>query len=138
LTSDAALANVDTMNKLLTPLSASALAALLALAGCGGPETITAGNDDPQAAALQNAAPVAPPPMIQASRTYRCKDNSLLYADFYTDNTAMVRTKKDGEATVLSAAGGQPPYTAEGWSISANAPQVTVTAPGKGTQSCKV
>lgn len=126
------------MNKLLTPLSASALAALLALAGCGGPETITAGDDDPQAAALQNAAPVAPPPMIQASRTYRCKDNSLLYVDFYTDNSAMARTKKDGEATVLNAAGGQPPYTAEGWSISANAPQVTVTAPGKGTQSCTV
>ncbi len=125
------------MKKILTPFTAAPLAVLLALAGCGGPETITAGENDPQAEALQNAAPVAPPKMIQASRTYRCKDNSLLYADFYTDNSVQVRTERDGTPTTLNAANGQPPYTAEGWSISANAAQVSITAPGKGTQSCK-
>ena len=36
--------------------------------------------------------------MIQASRTYRCKDNSLLYVDFYTNNTVQVRTAKDAAA----------------------------------------
>jgi hypothetical protein len=125
------------MKKTLTPLSAAALLALFSLAACGEPETITAGADDPQAEALQNAAPVAPPPMIQASRTYRCKDNSLLYVDFYTDNTARVRTKKEGEATALTATDGKGPYTAEGWSVSGNAAQVNITAPGKGSQSCK-
>jgi hypothetical protein len=75
--------------------------------------------------------------MIQASRTFRCKDNSLIYADYYTDNTARVRTEKDGTPTVLTSTAGQPPFTAEGWSLSANGDQVTLTAPGKGTQSCK-
>lgn len=121
-------------NKLLTALS---LPALIALGACGGPETINAGGDDPQASALQNAAPVEAPPMIQASRTYRCKDNSLLYADFYTDNTVRVRTEKEGQPTILTAAEGQPPYTAEGYSLSANAAQISYTAPGKGSRSCK-
>lgn len=115
----------------------AALAALLALGACNEPETITSGIPDPQAEELKHAPPVEVPPMIQASRTYRCKDNSLLYADFFTDNTARVRTEQDGESTVLTAADGKPPYTSEGWSISANAEQVSVTAPGKGTQICK-
>ena len=115
--------------------AAAPLAALLALAACEN-ETIN-GNEDPQAGALQNAAPIEAPPMIQASRTYRCKDNSLLYADFYTNDTALVGDKKDGPRTTLTAAAGQPPYTAEGYSLSANAAQISYTAPGKGTQSCK-
>ena len=124
------------MNKTL--LAAAASAALLSLGACNSePETITAGNDDPQAQALENAAPVEAPPKIQASKTFRCKDNSLLYADYYTNNTARVRTKKDGEPTVLTAEGGNPPYKAEGYSLSANGPSVTFTAPGKGTQTCK-
>ena len=119
-------------------LTAASLAALLALGACSSePETITAGTVDPQAEALKKAPPLTEaPPMIQASRTFRCKDNSLVYADFYTNNTARIRTEKDGAPTVLTAQAGAP-YTAEGWSLSANAAQVTLTAPGKGTQSCK-
>ena len=118
-------------------LAAASLAALLSLSACGEPETITAGNVyDPQAADLAKAEPVEPPPMIQASRTYRCKDNSLLYADFYTNNTARVRKDRSGDHTVLTAADGKPPYTAEGYSLSANADSVSYTAPGKGSQTC--
>ncbi|MGZ8285303.1 MAG: hypothetical protein ACXW27_06350 [Allosphingosinicella sp.] len=117
-------------------LAAAPLAALLALAACEN-ETID-GNVDPQANATNSAAtPVEAPPMIQASRTYRCKDNSLLYADFYTNDTVQVRAAKDQPPTVLTAAAGQPPYTAEGYSLSANEAQISYTAPGKGTQSCK-
>jgi hypothetical protein len=119
-------------------LAAATLAALFTLGACNNePVTVNPGGADPQAEALKNAPKVAPPAMIQASRTFRCKDNSLVYADFYTDNTARVRTEKEGTPTILTAANGQPPYTAEGWSLSANATQVTLTAPGKGTQSCK-
>jgi hypothetical protein len=125
------------MTKNFSIFAAAPLAALLALGACNDPETITGGTADPQAEALKNAAPVEAPPMIQASRTYRCKDNSLLYADFYTNNTARVRTKEDGTPTTLTAVEGKPPYTAEGWSLSANTAHVSVTAPGKGTQSCK-
>jgi hypothetical protein len=125
------------MNNIPSLRPAFALTFALALAACGGPETITAGDGDPQAEALQNAAPVEAPPMIQASRTYRCKGNALLYADFYTDNTVRVRDDKEGPATVLTAAGGQPPYVAEGYSLSANADQISYAAPGKGTRTCK-
>jgi hypothetical protein len=117
---------------------AAAFAALFTLSACSEPETITSGPADPQAAALNAAAPVENVRMIQASRTFRCKDNSLIYADFYTDNTASVRTEKDGARTVLNATDGKPPFTAEGWSISDNAGEVSITAPGKGTQSCRV
>jgi hypothetical protein len=124
------------MSKTLSLAAAASLAGALALSACNKPETID-GNDDPQAEALRNAAPVEAPPMIQASRTYRCKDNSLLYADFYTNNTAHVRDKKDAPGATLTAAAAGQPYTAEGYSLSANAPQISYTAPGKGTQSCK-
>ena len=118
-------------------LYAASLGALLALGACK-PTTVVANqNDDPQAAQLKNAPPVAPPPMIMASRTYRCDDNSLVYADFYTNNTVSVRTQKEpGSGTILTAADGKPPYTAPGYSLSANAAHISYTAPGKKTQGC--
>jgi hypothetical protein len=119
-------------------LSAASVAAILSLAACNSqPETIPAGGTDPQAAELAKAAPVEAPPMIQASRTYRCKDNSLVYIDFYTNNTAQVRSEKGGTPTTLTAAQPGGEYTAEGYTLSGNAPTVTLAAPGKGSQSCK-
>lgn len=116
-------------------LAAAPLAALVALAACQPKADETASE---QASAAANAAaPREAPPMIQANRTYRCKDNSLLYAEFFTNNTVAVRDKKDGTPTILTAPGGTPPYTAEGYSLSANDAQISYTAPGKGTQSCK-
>jgi hypothetical protein len=121
-----------------TLVSVAAVAALLSVSACKNePETITSGIADPQAEQLKAAPKVALPPAIQASRTYRCKDNSLVYIDFYTNNTAMYRTKKGGPATTLTAEGGVPPYKADGHSVSANAAQISLTAPGKGTLSCK-
>ena len=119
-------------------LAAAALAASFALAACNTePETIIANTPDPQAEALKNAAPVELPPSIQASRTFRCRDNSLVYADFYTNITVRVRQgSRTAEQTTLTAEGGNPPYRAEGWSISANAEEVTLTQPGRGSQSC--
>lgn len=123
------------MHKTLT--LAGTLATLLALAACDNkPTTIVANDDDPQAAELKNAKPVAPPPMIQASHTYRCKDNSLVYADFYTNNTVSVRSKKDGAPTVLTSPDGKAPYTAEGYSLSGNGNSVSYAAPGKSAQPC--
>lgn len=112
-------------------------AALLALTACGEPEIVTVNEYDPMAEALKNAAPVAPPPMIQASRTYRCGDNSLVYIDFLSDNTANIRNERGGQiVATATAAGGNPPYTAEGYSVSANAEEISYTAPGKGSQTC--
>jgi hypothetical protein len=126
------------MQKTRLLAAAAPLAALLALAACNNkPTEIVGGTDDPQAEALKNAPKVAPPPMIQASRTYRCKDNGLVYVDFYTDNSARVKTKKDGDPVKIDATDGKPPFTGGGYSVSSNATVIDFTAPGKGTQSCK-
>lgn len=122
-----------------TPLKLAApLSLLLALGACQ-QETIDPNADDrAEAANVANAAAsMEAPPMIQASRTYRCKDNSLLYADFYTNDTVQVRTKKEEPGTTLTAAAAGQPYTAEGYSLSANSENISYTAPGKGAQSCK-
>jgi len=123
---------------LSTHITRVALAATFALAACGEPEVVTVNRYDPMADELRNAAPVEPPPMIEASHTYRCRDNSLIYVDFYTNDTALVRTERGGDPVAsLTAEGGNPPYEGqEGYSISANADEISYTAPGSGTQSC--
>lgn len=125
------------MNTAPTRLAGVALASLLALSACNTePETLN-GSGDSANAALANAAPLDIPPMIQASRIYRCRDNSLIYTDFFTDNSVRVRTERGVGGTRLNAPGPDQPYVAEGYSLSANADVISYTAPGKGTQSCK-
>ena len=118
-------------------LAAAVIAASALLAACSNePEVIGANRYDPQAEALKNAAPVAPPPMVSASKTYRCSDNSLFYVDFYSDNTATIRTEQTGTPTSLTSTNGQPPFTAEGYSVSGNGDNVRITAPGHNNVSC--
>jgi len=127
------------MQKILRVLTAASVAALLPLAACNQePEVINAGPPDTQAKDLAAAAPVELPPSIVASRTYRCKDNSLVYIDFMSNQTANYRTTKAGEATAVltSPAPGQP-YVADGYSVSGSGTEINLTAPGKGSQSCK-
>jgi hypothetical protein len=118
-------------------ITAAWLAALLSLSACSNEPEVVDTNPDPMKDELAKAAPVEAPPMIQASRTYRCKDNSLVYIDFYTNNTAQYRTEKGGQATTLTSPAEGQAYTAEGHSVSANAAQIQLTAPGKGSLSCK-
>ena len=114
-------------------------AALLALAGCNSePETITADKNDPQAEALAKAAPVELPPAIKASKTYRCKDNSLVYITFLTDGmTAMVRDKQEEPpvATLKAPAAGEA-FVSEGYSLSGDGDTVTYNSPDAGSQTC--
>ena len=120
-------------------LRAAPMAAVLLLAACNSePETVTGGTADPDAAQVAAAPPVQLPPMVTASRTYRCKDNSLVYIDFFNNGTATYRTEKEGapQATLTSAEEGKP-YTFDGYSVSSSGTQISLTAPGKGTTSCK-
>jgi hypothetical protein len=119
-------------------MSRSILLLLPLVAACSaGAETIVAGNDDPQAKELAKAAPVTLPPAILATRTYRCADNSLLYADFYTNNTVSVRVGDRNAAPVtLAAADGGAAYVSDGYSVSANSETIDFKAPGKGGQNC--
>jgi len=89
-----------------------AIAAVITLTGCEQkPETMNVGTGDPMAAELANAAPVEAPPMIKTSHSYRCKDNSLIFVDFMTDDkTASFKSTKEGAITVLRATEAGKPY----------------------------
>jgi len=117
---------------------AATCAAILTLAACGGPETITADENDPQAAELAKAAPKQLPPSIVSSRAYRCKDNSLVYVDFMSDQkTAVFKATKDGSPTLLVAPEPGKAYVAEGYSLTGSGENINLSRPGKGAQACK-
>ena len=102
------------------------IAVAAALAGCGEDHTIVAGGpvDDQPTNAAANAN-VQLPPAISASKTYRCKDNSLIYVDWLSDGTSRVKTSANDVGTSLPA--GDP-------SLSGDAKASTITYKG---QSCK-
>ena len=112
----------------------------LALAACGKPETITAGApDDPTANQVKEAPPVKLPPALLASKTFRCKDNSLVYVDFFNDNqTATLKTSKTGEPTPLAASAAGQPFEGGGYTLTGtgNDKVVTIKKPGGAGQSC--
>ena len=119
---------------------------LLALAACK-QETIVAGEQpDPMARELANAAPVELPPSIASSKTYRCKDNSVVQIDWLAQNKGAY-VHGDGQAQThlkpAEAVEGQPAssdLTAEGGFVlsgNATASTVTLTMPGKGAQACQ-
>ena len=96
--------------------------AAAALAGCNKSDHTLTGREpyDPQANAVANAGAVTLPPAIAASKTYRCKDNSLLYIDWYADGSARVKASHDelGTQVPAPAAGAASTLgTAEGSSV---------------------
>lgn len=116
-----------------------ALVATAALAGCNNNEPVVVGgpDDDPANQAPVTNGPVELPPSIVASHAYRCRDNSLVYIDFFTNNTAAIRTERgQPPVAMVTAEGGNPPYTGSGYSVSANADQISYTSP-RGTLSCR-
>jgi hypothetical protein len=127
------------MSNRIFPLSVAPLALLVMLSACNSePENVTASNNDPDAATIAAAPPVELPPMLTGSRTYRCKDNSLVYIDFFSNNTALYKTDKDKPTgTTLTAEAAGKPYVAEGYSVSGNTENISLTAPGKGSTTCK-
>jgi hypothetical protein len=126
-----------------TPILILPFAAVLALSACDKQShtIVQNGPADPMGDQLKNAAPVELPPAIASSKSYRCKDNSVVYLDWLADaKGANVRASKDGTPTQLKPdAEGKPPFVAEGYSLtgSAEAASITLTRPGKGSQSCK-
>jgi hypothetical protein len=124
-----------------TPLLLT-LAAAAALAGCGNnnDHTIIAGPDgDVGNASPQANGPVTLPPSIEASKIYRCKDNSVVYIDWLSDKkTANFRSEQNAEPITLTAPEAGKPMVADGYSLtgSASANSVTLARPGKGSQSC--
>jgi len=88
-------------------LRATPLAALVLLAACNPkPTTIVAGGPtDPNAEKLANAKPIKLPPAMLANKSYRCKDNSLIYIDWFNDNqTANLHLKEKTASPIPLAA----------------------------------
>jgi hypothetical protein len=124
-----------------TPLlTAAAAFVLLPLAACNNkPKTeVIDANPDPMAAVLANKAPVALPPSMKAEKSFRCKDNSLLFVTFFNGDTQVdVKTTKDGTSTRLLAPAAGEPYVKDGWKLTGSPENVTVTKPGKDSLTCK-
>jgi hypothetical protein len=133
LTDTAAAAQWRIMTR--TPL-ALALTAAAALAGCNQDVTINTGDEGNVAV----NGPIELPPAIVHSKIYRCKDNSVVYIDWLSDNrSANIRTEKNGAAVHVMAPEAGKPMVAEGYSLTGEGTgsTVTLTRPGKGSQSCK-
>ncbi len=118
--------------------------ALFALAACDTKASREAAANDVAAnqAAAQNATLAAHPmpPSIRADKSFRCKDNSLAFVTFYQGDTmAMVKDTADGTPTVLKAAKGGDPLTADGgWKMTGDEKGVSLTRPGKSAVACHV
>ena len=121
------------------------ITAATAIAACQ-QETIVANEQpDPMAEELANAAPVELPPAIAASKTYRCKDNGVVRIDWLQGGKGAY-IHGDGYTQThlkpVEAAEGQPAskdLTAEGGYVlkgEASASNVSLTLPGRGTQTC--
>jgi hypothetical protein len=122
-----------------TPLLITLVAAA-ALAACKKEDhTIVAGppGDDTNVAANN---PVALPPSISASKSYRCADNKIVYIDWLSDNkSANLRTEKTGSPTqVTTTEAGKAMTGPGGYSIdgTSSAKSVKIGVPGHPAQSC--
>ena len=123
------------MNR-FTPLSAVVALALLGACSKSEPEVIDT-NPDPMANQIANAAPVELPPAVKDSVIYRCKDNSVVYVDFLSDDkSANIRTEKGGTPVQVKADEAGKTMTAEGYSLSGSGKSVEIAVKGGGAQTC--
>lgn len=110
------------MTRTLTILTFVAAAAL---AGCNNEDhNIVAGPDLDDTPV--NKTGVVLPPSIQASKAYRCKDNSLVYIDWLSDGSARVKKSREDVGGPVTPAGDP--------SLSGDAKAASITYKG---QSCK-
>ena len=124
----------------------TAVASFLLLAACEqkAPEVVGGARADATSTAAASRPAAVLPPSIARSATYRCKDKSVVYVNFLTDNlTVNVRDKEESPPTVnlkAAAAGeafeGVPP-AGEGFRMVGSGDEVTYTSPESGTQVCK-
>ena len=106
-------------------LCSTVLVAAAALAGCDQSDHNLSGNGpfDPNANLTNSSAPVTLPPSITAQKSYRCKDNSIVYVDWYSDGSARLKKDRTEAGTLVQAT-----------DLKADAKSTTIMANG---QSCK-
>jgi hypothetical protein len=117
----------------------AAAALALSLGACKEtkPTVVDTTSPDPMASQLANAAPVELPPAMTASVTFRCKDNSLAYVDFFKGNTqANVHPTKGATAVVLKADKDGDPLVGGGYTLTGNQDAIKLTKPDGTTLDC--
>jgi hypothetical protein len=115
-----------------TPLLLALAAACVSLAAC---EAETLGADDRGSRSDVSASdpPVVLPPSIVASHVYRCRDNSLVYVDWLSDDTARIKQQStERGTTVTKAEDGD--YTADGQILAGDPNSQSITING---QTCR-
>lgn len=121
--------------------------AATALAACNNEPIVGGEQPDPMANELAKAPPVELPPAIASSKTYRCKDNSLVKIDWlhggkgaYVHGEGLSQTwVKPAEPVEGRPASAE--LTAEGGYALTGEPaanNITVTLPGKSKRVCHV
>ena len=123
-------------------LRALPLAALAFLSACDTKPTkiVAGGPADPTANEIANAPPVKLPPAMLASKSYRCKDNSLVFINWFNDNmTANLRLKdKTTDPIALTAPAAGEPYVGSDYTLTGDAKGKSVTlAKGGASQTCE-
>lgn len=122
------------------------------LAACNNDPIVEGDRPDPMASELANAAPVELPPAIASSKTYRCKDNSLVTIDWLQDGKGanlrvadaaaptQLRPAAPVEGAAANAAASVPAGLVAdgGYALTGDAAgkSVALTLPGKGTLTC--
>lgn len=124
------------MNKALI---ATATLALFTLAACQNqPEVVDSRAPDPMEKALANAAPVELPPAVAQSVTFRCRDNSLAFVDFFQGNRQVnFKTERDGTPTMLRSETEGGPFTANGITVTGTPTSITLAQPEKPELTCR-
>jgi membrane-bound inhibitor of C-type lysozyme len=123
-------------------LRATPLAALFLVAACDTqPTTIVAGGgpNDPTADQIKAAPPVKLPPAMLASKSYRCKDNSLVYIDWFNDNeTANLHLKDKSAMPInLKAPSSGAAYVGGDYTLTGTAEAKSITLKkGSASQDC--
>lgn len=118
-------------------MTAAALALTLGACQKNKPQVIDTTGPDPMASQLANAPAVQLPPAMVASVTFRCKDNSLVYVDFFKGNTeAHVRMNKGDTPIILKADKDGDPLTGNGYTMTGDQDKITLTEPGKSPLDC--
>jgi hypothetical protein len=122
------------------PLLLAAATAAFALSACGQqqPEQLDTRAPDPLASQLANRPKAELPPPVKASVTFRCKDNTLVYVDFFEgDLQANFRAKETAVPVRLKAETKGEPLVAEGgYSLKGSPKSITLTQPGKAELTC--
>lgn len=132
------------INLLLLSLTAASLAA------CGPTREEQAAQAEADADAEAMSEDIELPPAITDEGTYRCKDNTIIYVDFYGE--AQGASIRVGDKTAVpirvspaKAAEGEEEEAPTGVAVSEDGEaslegtgdQITVKLPGKAAQSCK-